>query len=111
MYSKQFIMPSLTLIWDIHVKFGEKFMKNIWYDLTCSKQSFKNYKFWKTYELFEPLYNQLKINSLRNNVILNNCLFVFDNLVNNIPDVSDQFFKPFKELHKHHTRGSQGRVA
>ena len=30
----------------------------------------------------EPLYNQLKINSLKNNIILNNCLFVFDNLTN-----------------------------
>ena len=55
----------------------------------------------------EPLYNQLKINSLKNNIILNNCLFVFDNLTNNLPDVFDQFFKPFKELHNHNTRGSQ----
>ena len=55
----------------------------------------------------EPLYNQLKINSLKNNIILNNCLLVFDNLTNNLPDVFDQFFKPFKELHNHNTRGSQ----
>ena len=49
----------------------------------------------------EPLYNQLKINSLKNNIILNNCLFVFDILANNLPDVYDQFFTPFKELHNH----------
>ena len=55
----------------------------------------------------EPLYNPLKINSLKNNIILNNCLFVFDNLTNNLLDVFDQFFKPFKELHNHNTRGSQ----
>ena len=55
----------------------------------------------------EPLYNQLKINSLKNNIILNNCLFVFDNLTNNLPDVFDQFFKPFKELLNHNMRGSQ----
>ena len=55
----------------------------------------------------EPLYNQLKINSLKNNIILNNCLFVFDNLTNNLPNVFDQFFRPFKELHNHNTRGSQ----
>ena len=54
-----------------------------------------------------PLYNQLKINSLKNNIILNNSLFVFDNLANNLPDVIDQFFKSFKELHNHNTRGSQ----
>ena len=55
----------------------------------------------------EPLYNQLKINSLKNNIILSNYLFVFDTLANNLPDVHDQFFKPFKELHNHNTRWSQ----
>ena len=55
----------------------------------------------------ELLYNQLKINSLKNNIILNNCLFVFDNLTSNLLDVFDQFFKPFKELHNHKTRGTQ----
>ena len=58
-------------------------------------------------ELSEPLYNQLKIYSLKNSIILNNSLFVFDNLTNNISRVFDQFFKPFKELHNHNTRGSQ----
>ena len=43
----------------------------------------------------EPLYNQLKINSLKSNIILNNCLFAFDELANNLPDVFGQFFKPF----------------
>ena len=55
----------------------------------------------------ESLYNQLKINNLKNNTISNNCLFVFDNLANNLPDVFDQFFSPFKELYNHNTRGSQ----
>ena len=55
----------------------------------------------------EPLYNRLKINSLKSNIILNNCLFAFDKLANNLPYVFDQFFKPFKELHNHNTRGSQ----
>ena len=50
---------------------------------------------------------RLRNNSLKNNIIPNNCLFVFDNLTNNLPDVFDQFFKPFKELHIHNPRGSQ----
>ena len=58
-------------------------------------------------EPFELLYNQLKINSLKNNITLNNCLFVFDKLAINLPDVFDQFFKTFKELHNHNTRGLQ----
>ena len=58
-------------------------------------------------ELSEPLYNQLKIYSLKNSIILSNSLFVFDNLTNNLSRVFDQFFKPFKELHNHNTRGSQ----
>ena len=55
----------------------------------------------------EPLYQKLKINKLKNNIILNSCLFVFDKLTNNLPDVFDQFFQSFKEEHNHNTRGSQ----
>ena len=58
-------------------------------------------------KLSESLYNQLKINSLNNNIILNNCLLVFDKLANDLPDVFDQFLKHFKELHNHNIRGSQ----
>ena len=58
-------------------------------------------------EVSEPLYNQLKINSSKNNIILKNCLFVFHNLVSNHPDTFDQFFKPFKELRNHNARGTQ----
>ena len=56
-------------------------------------------------ELSEPLYQKLKINQLKNNIILNNCLFVFDKLTNNLPDVFDQFFQHLKEQHNHNTRG------
>ena len=55
----------------------------------------------------EHLYQKLKINNLKNNIILNNCLFVFDKLTNNLPDVFDQFFQPFKEQHNCNTRRSQ----
>ena len=57
-------------------------------------------------EPLKLLYNQLKINSLKNNIILNNFLFVYK-LANNLPDVFDQFFKPFKKLNNHNTWGSQ----
>ena len=55
----------------------------------------------------KPLYQKLRINKLKNNITLNNCLFVFDKLTNNLPDVFDQFFQPLKEQHNHNTRGSQ----
>ena len=55
----------------------------------------------------QPLYQKLKIDNFKNNIMLNNCLFVFDKLTNNLPDVFDQFFQPFKEQHNHNTRGSQ----
>ena len=58
-------------------------------------------------ELSQPLYQKLKINKLKNNIILSNCLFIFDKLTNNLPNVFDQFFKPIKEQHNHYTRGSQ----
>ena len=63
--------------------------------------------FKQSMEPSEPLYNHLKINSLKNNIILKNCLFVFDKLANNLPNIFDQFFKPFKELHNHKSRASQ----
>ena len=62
--------------------------------------------FKQSMEPSEPLYQKLKINKLKNNIILNNCLFVFDKLSNNLPDVFDQFFQPFEEQHNHNTRGS-----
>ena len=58
-------------------------------------------------ESSEPLYQKLKINKLKNNIILKNCLFVFDKLINNLPDVFGQFFQPLKEHHNHNTRGSR----
>ena len=52
-------------------------------------------------------YSQRKISNLENNIILNNCLCVFDKIANNLSDVFDQFFKTFKVLHNCNTRGSQ----
>ena len=43
-------------------------------------------------EPFEPKCNQLKINSLKNIIILKNCLFVFDKLASNLLNVFKQFF-------------------
>ena len=40
-------------------------------------------------ETSEPLYQKLKINKLKNQIILNNCLFIFDKLTDNLPDVFD----------------------
>ena len=40
----------------------------------------------------EPPYQKLKINKLKNSIIWNNCLFTFDKLTNNLPDVFDQIF-------------------
>ena len=45
--------------------------------------------FKQSMEPSEPLYNHLKINSLKNNIILKNCLFVFDKLANNLPNIFD----------------------
>ena len=63
--------------------------------------------FKESMEPSEPLYQKRKISKLKNNIILNNCLFVFDRLINKFPDVFDQFFQSFKEQHNHKTRGSQ----
>ena len=62
--------------------------------------------FKQSMEPFEPPYQKFKINKLKNNIILNNCLFAFGKLTNNLPDVFDQLFQPLKEQHNHNTRGS-----
>ena len=55
----------------------------------------------------KPLYQKLKIDKLKNNIILNKCLVVFEKLTNNLPDAFDQFFQPLKEQHNHSTKSSQ----
>ena len=44
----------------------------------------------------EPLYQKLKISKLKNNIILNNCLFIFGKLTKYLPDLFAQFFQPLK---------------
>ena len=74
----------------------------------AQNKALKIINFKQSIEPSEPLYQKLlKINKLKNNIVLNNCLFLFDKLTNNLPDVFDQFFQPFKEQHDHNTRGSQ----
>ena len=58
-------------------------------------------------ELSEPLYQKLKINKLKDNIILNDCIFIFDKLTNNVLNVFDQFFQPHQEEHNQYTRRSQ----
>ena len=73
---------------------------------TTQNKALRIINFKQSMEPSEPLYQKLKINKLKNN-ILNNCLFIFDKLTNNLPDVFDQFFQSLKEQHNHYTRGSQ----
>ena len=74
---------------------------------TTQNKSSRIVNFKQSMEPSEPLYQKLKINKLKNNIILNNCLFIFDKLTNNLPHVFDQFFQSLKEQHNHYTRGSQ----
>ena len=73
---------------------------------TTQNKALRIINFKQSMEPSEPLYQKFKINKLKNN-ILNNCLFIFDKLTNNLPDVFYHFFQPFKEQHNHYTRGSQ----
>ena len=63
---------------------------------TTQSKALRIINFKRSMEPSEPLYQKLKINKLKNNIILNNCLFIFDKLTNNLPDVFDQFFSPLK---------------
>ena len=75
--------------------------------ISAQNKALRIINFKQSMELTEPLYQKLQINKLKDNIIWNNCLFVFDKLTNNLPDAFDQFFQPLKEQHNHNTRGSQ----
>ena len=55
----------------------------------------------------DPIYKDLKILKLKDLIIINNCLFVYDHLNKNLPDAFDGYFKLLKEQHKHNTRGAK----
>ena len=74
---------------------------------TTQNKALRIINFKQSMESSEPFYQKVKINNLKNNIILSSCLFVVDTLTNNLPDVFDQFFQPLKEHHNHYTRGSQ----
>ena len=74
---------------------------------SAQKKALRIINFKQSMEQSEPLYQKLKINKSKNNIILSNCLLVFDKLTNNLRDVFDQFFQPLKEQHNYNTMGSQ----
>ena len=74
---------------------------------TTQNKTLRIINFKQIMEPSELLYEKLKINKLKDNIIINKCLFIFDKLTNNLPDVSDQFFQPLKKQYNHYTRGSQ----
>ena len=99
-------------LFDSHMRYacqiwGQSHSKTFDMIQSTQNKALRIINFKQSMELSEPLHQKLKINKLKNNIILNNCLFVFDMLTNNLPDVFDQFFQPFKEQHNHNTRGSQ----
>ena len=74
---------------------------------TTQNKALRIINFKQSMEPSELLYQKLKINKLKNNIIINNCLFIFDKLTSNLPDIFDQFFQPLEKQYNHYTRGSQ----
>ena len=54
----------------------------------------------------DPLYTNHKILKLQNIITLNNCLFIYDQLCDNVPNAFSNYFKLLKDQHRHNTRGS-----
>ena len=98
-------------LFDSHMRYacpiwGQSHSKTVDMIQSVQNKALRIINFKQSMELSEPLYQKLKINKLKNN-ILNNCIFVFDKLTNNLQDVSDQYFQPLKEQHNHNNRGSR----
>ena len=99
-------------LFDSHMRYacqiwGQSHSKTVDMIQSAQHKALRIINFKQSMKPSEPLYQKLKINKLKNNIILNNCLFVFDKLTNNLPDVFDQFFQSLKEQRNHNTRGSQ----
>ena len=97
---------------DTHMRYacqiwGQSHSKTFDMIQTTQNKALRIINFKQSMEPSEPLYQKLNINKLKNKIILNNCLFIFDKLTNNLPDVFDQLFQPLKEQYNHYTRGSQ----
>ena len=72
---------------------------------TAQNKALRIINFKHSMEPSEPLYQKLKVNKLKNNIILNSCLLVFDKLISSLLDVFDQFFQSLKEQHNHNKGG------
>ena len=99
-------------LFDSHIRYacriwGQSHNKTFNMIQGTQKKALRIISFKQSMEPSEPLYQKFKINKLKNNIILKICLFVFDELTNNLPDIFDQFFQPVKKQHNHNTRGSQ----
>ena len=64
-----------------------------------------NFKSFKDHS--EPLYKQMKILKLKDLVTFNNCIFAYDQLSKNLPNVFTEYFKPTGRQHEHNTRGAK----
>ena len=89
-------------LFDSHMRYacqiwGQSHSKTFDMIQTTQSKALRIINFKESMEPSEPLYQKLKINKLKNNIILSNCLFIFDKLTNNLPDIFDQFFQPLKQ--------------
>ena len=55
----------------------------------------------------EKLYKKLKIDKVRNIIIIANCWFAYDQLQKNLPESFSDFFTLNTQLHHHNTRGNK----
>ena len=57
-------------------------------------------------ESSDLLYVNPKILKLQSIISWNNCLFIYDQLCDNLPNAFSNYFKLLKDQHRHNTRGS-----
>ena len=64
-------------------------------------------KFKLAHEPVLPLFYKMKTLKMYDQVTLENCLFVFDQLNKNIPESFTDYFTKIQQVHDHNTRGAQ----
>ena len=69
-------------------------------------KAFRIISFKNRTEPSDPLYASHKILKLQNMITLNNCLFIYYQLCDKLPNAFSNYFKLLKDQHKHNTRSS-----
>ena len=109
--SKNFLRTIYFAIFDSHLRYGchiwgQKDSQEIKSITTVQNEGLRILNFKGSLEHSSPLYKNSKILKLIELIKLNNILFVYDQINNNLPNAFENYFQLKRQQHNHFTRGN-----